>query len=499
MIPVRSKTTKRQAALLLLASLLLSTAKAQDKPLALSLDKALEIAMSENPTVKVADQEIEKKKYAKKGSYAALFPQVNFGADYSRTLKKQVMYMDGAFDMVSMLAPAFDPIIKGADAALQQYAPGYIPGDLQKQIDANTPKPDPDAGGGNEGITVGRDNNWSMGFNFGMPLINMSLWKSIAISGQDVELAIEQARSSKIEMTNQVKKAFYAVMLANDSYQVFLESYNNALENYNDIKQKFEQGLVAEYDLIRADVAVRNHEPNVLQAEKAVKLAQWQLKALMGMDLDTPIECQGMLTDFQSDLFGDYLATDTSLTDNTNLKQLDIQATMLKNTLKLQKYDFLPTLSVSGVYNWSAMNNDFRFKEYLWNPYSMVGLSLSFPIFSGGGRVQKVNQTKVNILQVGLQRENLERNLQLAIRTYMDNMATCIKRFDAARKGVEQAQRGYTIAQKRYDTGAGTLLELNDADLAMLQAKLNFNQSIFDYMNAKSNLESTLGKHADKK
>ncbi len=488
------------AVLMILPSLVLTTAKAQDQPLAISLDKALEIAMSENPTVKVADQEIEKKKYAKKGSYAALFPQVNFAADYSRTLKKQVMYMDGAFDMGAMLAPAFDPIIKGADAALQQYAPGYSEGDLQKLIDANMPKPDPEAAeGGNEGITVGRDNNWSMGFNFGMPLINMSLWKSIAISGQDVELAVEQARSSKIEMTNQVKKAFYAVMLANDSYQVFLESYNNALVNYNDIKQKFEQGLVAEYDLIRADVAVRNHEPNVLQAEKAVKLAQWQLKALMGLDLDTPIQCEGALTDYQSALFGDYLATDTSLIDNTNLKQLDMQADMLKSTLKLQKYDFLPTLSVSGVYNWSAMNNDFRFKEYLWNPYSMVGLSLSVPIFSGGGKVQKINQTKVNIVQVGLQREDLERNLQLAVRQYMDNMSTCIKRFDAARKGVEQAQRGYTIAQKRYDTGAGTLLELNDADLAMLQAKLNFNQSIYDYMNAKSDLEKTLGKYADKK
>lgn len=58
----------------------------------------MEIALSENPTVKVADKEIEKKKYAQKGTYAALFPQINFTADYTRTLKKQVMYMDG-FDM----------------------------------------------------------------------------------------------------------------------------------------------------------------------------------------------------------------------------------------------------------------------------------------------------------------------------------------------------------------------------------------------------------------
>jgi outer membrane protein TolC len=145
------------------------------------------------------------------------------------------------------------------------------------------------------------------------------------------------------------------------------------------------------------------------------------------------------------------------------------------------------------------MNNDFRFKNYLWNPYSMVGLSLSIPLFSGGGRLNKVKQTKVSIHQLSLQREDVERNLQLAVRQYMDNMSSCIKRFDAAQKGVEQAERGYTIARKRYDTGAGTLLETNDAELAMTQARLNFNQAIYDYMVAKSDLEQILGKQSSSK
>ena len=81
------------AVTLLLPFMLFSQSKAQDT-IRLDLGKALEIALSENPTVKVANKEIEKKKYAKKGSYASLFPQISFGADYNRTLKKQVMYMD---------------------------------------------------------------------------------------------------------------------------------------------------------------------------------------------------------------------------------------------------------------------------------------------------------------------------------------------------------------------------------------------------------------------
>ena len=132
-------------------------------------------------------------------------------------------------------------------------------------------------------------------------------------------------------MTNQVKKSFYNVLLANDSYRFFKESFDNATANYLDIKNKFEQGMVAEYDLIRASVSVKNIEPNLLQAENAAILSQWQLKALLGVDLELAIECEGRLTDYHSDLFADYLsaATQTELDGNSTLKQLDIQARLL--------------------------------------------------------------------------------------------------------------------------------------------------------------------------
>ncbi|WP_289005971.1 TolC family protein [Parabacteroides sp.] len=444
--------------MMLLPSLVFSTVKAQDV-LKLDLEKALEIALSENPTVKVADKEIEKKKYAQKGTYAALFPQINFTADYTRTLKKQVMYMDG-FDMGG-----------GSDES----TPGMEGIDMSK------------------GIEVGRDNNWTTGFNLSMPLVNATLWKSLSISALDVELSIEQARSSKISMVNQVKKGFYAVLLANDSYRVFKESYDNAMENYLDIKKKYDQGTVAEYDLIRADVTVKNSEPNMLQAENSLTLAKWQLKALLGMDLEMAIDCEGELADFESVLFADYMATDTTLAGNTDLKQIDLQMQQLKKTLTMQKFDYLPTLSLTGMYQWNAMNNDFKFKNYNWTPYSIVGVSLTVPIFSGGSKYHKIKQTQVSMHQMDLQRDDTKRNLQLAIKQYLDNMKTCVKQFDAAQKGVEQANKGYKIAQKRYDTGAGTLLEMNDAELALTQAKLNLNQSIYNYMVAKSDMEKVLG------
>lgn len=451
------KLLNRKTGWLVLIALLPVLAKAQEeKPLEISLEKAVEIALSENPTVKVADREIEKKKYAQKGSYAPLFPQINLTADYNRTLKKQVMYMDNAFEI-------------------------DIPG-------VELPPSDP-----NKGIEVGRNNNWSGGVNFSMPLIAPTLWKSLEISAIDVELAIESARSSKISMVNQVKRSFYGVLLAQDSYNVFKTSYDNAVMNYNDVNEKYTQGTVAEYDLIRADVQVKNIEPSMLQAENALALALWQLKALLGMNLEIPISCTGSLTNYEQEMYADYMSTDTSLVNNSDLKQIGIQTRQLSKTLQMQKFEYLPTLSFSGLYQFTSMNNDFKFNTYKWNPYSMVGVSLSIPIFSGGQRKYKVAQTRVSLEQIRLQHQDLERNLQLAVKQYMDNMKTCVKQFNASQKAVKQAEKGYMISQKRYETGMATLLELNDADLALTQARLTFNQSIYNYVVAKSDLEKTLG------
>ena len=71
-----------------------------DSTVVITLDQALRIALSENVSVKVADMEIKKSEYAKKGTYAALFPQIDISGAYQRTIKKQVMYMD--FDMSSL-------------------------------------------------------------------------------------------------------------------------------------------------------------------------------------------------------------------------------------------------------------------------------------------------------------------------------------------------------------------------------------------------------------
>lgn len=420
-----------------------ATAQEATGVLRLTLDDALTIALSENLTVQVADQEIQRQEYAQKGTYAALFPQVSLDGSYQRTIEKQSMYMD--------------------------------------------------MGGTANKITVGTDNNWSGGLNVSMPLVSASLWKSLKISALDVELAVEKARSSRIEMTDQVKRAFYAVLLAEDSYGVFEEAYENAVNNYNDINEKYQRGLVAEYDLIRANVNVRNAEPNLYDAENSLMLTQWQLKALIGMDLEKEIKCIGSLAEYEPELMASHISMDLSLDNNSDLQQLDIQLDQQEKTIEMQKAQYYPTLNAQFSYQYSSMNDNFKVGHYQWDPYSTLGLTLSIPVFSGGLKKSNVQQARIGLRQLELQREDTERNLRVSVKQSYDQMNTCLKQYIAAKAGVEESEKGYTITMKRYETGEGTLLEINDSQLSLTQSRLNLNQSIYNYLTAKSTLEKTLG------
>ncbi len=412
---------------------------AQEK---ITLDEAIEIALSESNTIKIADMTIEKTGYAKKGAYSALYPNISASGNYQRTLKKQVMVMDMGMG---------DPLE----------------------------------------IEVGTSNNVSAGVSAAMPLVNAQLWQSLKLSALDVELAVEQARSSKISLVSQVKQSFYAVLLAKESYDVYKEVYDNAQKNFEDVEKKYKVGKASEFDYLRAKVNVNNAEPEVYSAENAVVLAIWQLKAIMGIDLNTELDVEGALSDYVNEVVAVVQETDSiSFENNTNLLQLRLQDEMLTNTIKMTKFQYIPTLSASFAYNYNAMGNTF---DMSWNPYSVVALSLNVPIFNGFSKRNSIRQYQKSQDILRLSIEDTERNLNIAMGNYIDKMNTSVKRYTAAESTLEMAQKSYNISEKMYEVGKATLVELNDAQLALTQAQLTMSQAIFQYMTNKAAIDELMG------
>ncbi len=472
---------------------ILEQADSSETPVIITLEQALKIALSENVSVKVADMEIERKGFAKKGTYAALFPQIDFSGAYQRTIKKQVMYMggddeEGGGGMSSMFGDIMSPIYNALGILSQQTGV-----DISSAL--NPPKQEePEEQSGDGGIAVGRWNTWNAGISAGMPLVNAQLWKSIKVSAIDVELAVEKARSSRLETVTQVKNAYFATLLAKEAFDVYKEVYENAVSNFAETEKKFAAEKASELELLRAKTTVANAIPNVYNAESSVILSLWQLKAILGVDLDMNLDIEGKLADYAGHMFYDVHQHDSiSLDQNTTMKQLALQSEMLAETVKLQKFANIPSLSLGFNFSMNAMTNDFRFSEYQWTPYSYVGLSLSIPIFAGGKRHQQIRQAKNQYEQVQLQVENTERQLKIAIRQSLNTMETNMKSYYSAQDAVALATKGYAIAEKAYQVGRSTLIELNDAQLAMTQSQLAQSQAVYNFLIAKAQLEQTLG------
>ena len=414
-------------------------AKAQDT-LRISLKEAIQIALSENPTVKVADQEIQLKKEANREVIWGLLPEVSLVGSFNHTIEKQSFAMMG-------------------------------------QV-----------------MRVGTMNNASGGVTASLPVFVPALYQSMKLTKTDVQLALEKARSSRLDMVNQVTKAFYQLLLAQDSYEVLKKSYKQSEDNYNIVVAKFEQGKVSEYDKISADVQMRSLKPTVVSAGNGVNLAMLQLKVLMGMESSIPVAVVGNLKDYEMAMFTRQAQPqpENIVGGNTTLRQLDLNYDMLQRNLKMKYTNFMPTLALSFQYMYTSMSENWRIFHYKWNPYATVGLSLSIPLFKGGNFSQ-VKQAKLQLKQMDLTRINTERQLKMQAQSYLNNMSASTEQVVSNKEAVLQAEKGRAIAEKRYEVGRGTILELNSSEVALTQAQLTYNQSIYDYLVAKADLDLVMG------
>ncbi len=421
---------------------MVTTVQAQDS-VHIDLNKALEIALSESPSMRIADRNVQIKQVYKKEQIVSLFPDVSIASNYNRTLLKQTMSMD--------------------------------------------------MGGQTMNIKVGRDNTYSVGANLSLPLVSFPLWSSLKLSSMDIDLALESARSSKIELVNQVKQAYYTYLLAKQSLEVLQASYNNLEASNTLVTQSFEQGLVSEFEKLRSDVALQNQRPAVSSAAKAVKLAAMRLKVVLGMDVNEPVIFDGQLSDYENAVLSATMPSDQELqlAYNSALRQMDIGIEQLEQSKKIVRGASLPMLALAGAFQYSGMGDDGgTFTNY---PYSYVALSLQIPIVGWAATHYKLKQSDLNIQNLKDQRLDLERNLRLGVQSYLNDMQQAIEDIASDSETMRQAQKAYDIAQKQYEVGMNTWLDLRTTELTLTTTQLTYCQDIFNYLTAKANLDATLG------
>ena len=306
---------------------------------------------------------------------------------------------------------------------------------------------------------------------------------------------MEKSRASKLDLVNQVTKGYYQLMLTQDSYDVLQKSYKLAEDNYNIVNAKYQQGAVSEFDKISAEVQMRSIKPNVISAGNAVTLSKLQLKVLMGVTADVDIEIADNLGNYETELFANELNQPAAnLNNNTTMKQLDLNRKMLNQNIKSLRTNFMPTLGMNYSYQYQSLyNEDWNILDYNWSGSSALMFTLSIPLYKASN-FTKLKSNRIQIRQLEQNRLDTERKLNMQITSYQNNMAASSEQVVSNRENVMQAQKAVQIAGKRYEVGKGTVLELNTSQVQLTEAELTYNQSIYDYLVAKADLDQVLGK-----
>ena len=412
--------------------------------LTLNLDKALEIALSDNPTIKVAEEEIALKKVSHKEAWQNLLPEASISGTMSHTIT----------------APQFSI--------------------------------------GDQTVKMGKDKaNTATGtLNISLPLFAPAVYRAMSMTKTDIELAVEKSRASKQDLVNQVTKAYYQLMLTQDSYDVLQKSYKLAEDNYNIVNAKYRQGTVSEFDKITAEVQMRSVKPSVISAGNAVTLSKLQLKVLMGIPADVDIKIDDSLAAYEGVVFANQLdnTVHEGLVNNTTMKQLELNRLMLQKNIKSLRTNFMPTLGLGYSYQYQSMNNDsWNVFNYNYGSSSSLVFSLSIPLYKASN-FTKLKSNRIQMRQLDQNRLDTERKLNMQITSYQDNMSASSEQVSSNKENVMQAEKAVQIAGKRYEVGKGTVLELNTSQVQLTEAELTYNQSIYDYLVAKADLDQVLGR-----
>jgi outer membrane protein len=431
-----------------LFSLLSSTLPAAAQTRILGLEDAVRLSLEKNQELAVARLETDKSHARVSEAWGNTMPSIGFQGMYSRAIKKPVFFL-----------PDFNNPSSG----------NIIP------------------------IEIGSNHEVTLNFTAQQILFNSAVIVGVGASQVYSDAAHATYRAKRLETIAKVRKAFYGALLAEEVRVMMLENLKNAEDNLHNVDLLSKQGLVSEYDQLRAQVGVENLRPIVLQAENGAVLAVEGLRASIGLDVNEQISIKGALVYEPYDEGIVERAVDEAVQTNPMLNALKLAVDVSQAYVNVARSDYFPTLAAFGNYEFQAATNQFRFSGNDFIKSSTVGLSLTMNLFQGFQTNARVEQATLDRQKAEEQLSAYETGLKTGVHSLVLQLHQSQKRVEAQGRTVEQAQRGYKIASSRFANGSGTQLEVNDAQLALTQSRVNRMQAIYDYLVASADLEQALG------
>ena len=310
--------------------------------------------------------------------------------------------------------------------------------------------------------------------------------------------ALAQYQTTVADTLLSVRLAYYDTLLAAQQITVHEASVNLLQKEFEDQQHRLDAGTVPKFNVLRADVAVANERPNLIQAKNNYRIAKNNLSNLLGYNLpreiweDVPLNLSDSLDNapFEVNLPD---AIQQALGKRSELIALRKTEELQRLNVTSAKSGYKPTVSVFAGYGW--YNAQFTPPVELdhdisgWN----AGAQLQWDIFDGMLTHGKVVQAKSLYEKSENDLTDQSRQIELEVRTDYSDFIEAKEVLDSQEKVQEEADEALREAKSRADAGTGTQLDVLDSETALTQARTTQIQALHDYDTARAKLQRAIG------
>lgn len=315
------------------------------------------------------------------------------------------------------------------------------------------------------------------------------VWNAIKVAKLYKKLALATYDQVKAEVLYNAELLFYTAILNRSTLEVLNKEFEASSHNLEVVEKYHSQGMVSDFELLRARVEKANLQPQILKAESEVKLADKRLNSYLGLDLETELVLIEDNTDVNLlELPLESQLVDSALSTRPEIHQAELTTEITKRAVSIVKADYWPKLEAVSSYNWSAQSDRMTLSDNQVTSWT-AGINVSFPIFKGGKTRGNVKNYSAEHRKAVIAQNEAVDQIKLEVEESYDRMIQAMKTLDIQEETIKQAEEGFKIANLRYESGVGTQLEVLSAQAALTEARHAMEQAKFLLRQAKTELK----------
>ena len=441
-----------------------TTVLAQIDTLRLDVDMAVDLALKNNHVVQLAKNKLQEASAGKGVTFGSFLPQISATGTYYRVAKPNEL---GFAKYGNLQFPVLDP---ETGDTIGITAPIYsIVGETT--------------------YTLGSVNNYFLTGTVQQTLFTWGkLINAYRIAGLSFNIGQEAFRQAQAQTKLQATQGFYGALLAQQMTELMRESYDQLKRHVDQVQALYDNGLARQLDLMRAKVSLTNTQVQLKQIENTATLALAALRITLGLTTEVPISLSG---DFEFSPFPVNFnqALETAFVKRPELLQLRKTAQIADLATRIALTANLPTAFAQFNYTYE---NPVGFSNE-WGTDWNLTLGLAMPIFTGFSNLNKIKQAQAQRRQARLGVALLEDGIKLEVQSLVNTLDQEIENIKNQKENVDVAEEALRIAETSYKNGVITNLEYMDTQLALLQSRVSYLNSLANYKIAKAQMLKAIG------